>query len=87
VVRQQQLTASELAAPGGALLSIPTGDTASTGPGAYRVELRITPRYLLHLLGEEFKQYEREYPYLYSGVIYVRASAPQLRFDVRARQK
>ena len=87
VVRQQQLTASELAAPGGTLLSIATGDTASTGPGAYRVELRITPRYLLHLLGEEFKQYEREYPYLYSGVIYVRASAPQLRLDVRARQQ
>jgi hypothetical protein len=45
----------------------------ATAPGAYRAEVRITPRHLLPLLGEDADRarFQREYPYLYTGPIYV----------------
>ncbi len=46
-------------------------DTALRGAGAYRVEARLIPRHLLHLLGDESTRYDKEYPYLFSGSIYV----------------
>ena len=47
-------------------------DSAMRGPGAYRVEVYVVPRHLLHLLGENPAPYAREYPYLYTAPIYVR---------------
>lgn len=60
------VTAAELQA--GAALTV---DTSQRGPGAYRAELQIVPRHLLHLLGDGAAAYAHEYPYLYSGPIYV----------------
>ena len=48
-----------------------TIDTAARGAGAYRVEVRLVPKHLLHLLGEEPSRYDKEYPYLFSGSIFV----------------
>ncbi len=47
-------------------------DTASRPAGAYRVEVHVVPRHLLHLLAEEAASFAHEYPYLYSAPIYVR---------------
>jgi hypothetical protein len=47
-------------------------DSAARAPGAYRVEVYIVPRHLLHLVGENAAQFAHEYPYLYSAPIYVR---------------
>lgn len=47
-------------------------DTAGRGPGAYRVEIHIVPRHLLHLLGDMPDAFRREYPYLYSAPVWVR---------------
>jgi hypothetical protein len=66
VVAEQKFTAEELQQ--GAGLSF---DTALRGAGAYRVEARLIPRHLLHLLGDESTRYDKEYPYLFSGSIYV----------------
>lgn len=68
-VLERQLTATELKA--GPDLTV---DTKASGPGAYRVEVHLLPLHLLPLLGAEAKQYKREYPYLYSGPIFVRAA-------------
>ena len=66
VVAEQRFTAEELQQ--GAELSF---ETALRGAGAYRVEARLIPRHLLHLLGDESTRYDKEYPYLFSGSIYV----------------
>lgn len=67
VVATQSVTAAELQA--GAALRF---DTSLRAPGAYRAEVQIVPRHLLHLLGESAASYTHEYPYLYSGPIYVK---------------
>ncbi len=48
-----------------------TIDTSLRGAGAYRVEVRLRPKHLLHLLGEEPSRYDKDYPYLFSGSIFV----------------
>ena len=47
-------------------------DTTAHGAGAYRVEVHIVPRYVLHLLGDTSDTFIREYPYLYSAPVWVR---------------
>jgi len=66
VVAEAKLTAQKLRQ--GATLRF---DTAQRGAGAYRVEARLSPRHLLHLLGDEAARYDKEYPYLFSGSIFV----------------
>ncbi len=65
VVSEQRLTAQQLQQGAGM-----TFDTSLRGAGAYRVEARVTPKHLLHLLGDEPARYDKEYPYLFSGSIY-----------------
>lgn len=45
----------------------------AAAPGAYRAEVRIVPRHLFPLLGEDVDRarFQREYPYVYTGPIYV----------------
>ena len=71
VVLERRLSAAELA-------DAPelTVATATAGPGAYRVEIHVTPLHLLHLLGKDAARYQKEYPYLYSAPIFVRATPP-----------
>ena len=75
VVQTRLWSAAELAA--GAAFVI---DTAAAGPGAYRAEVTVIPRHLLHLVGTNNQGgdavYLHEFPYLYSGVIYVEAAQP-----------
>lgn len=70
VITEQSLTAAQLQQ--GATITV---DTAARGPGAYRVEAKVVPKHLLHLLGDEPSRYDRAYPYLFSGSIYVGAVA------------
>lgn len=71
VVLEQRLSAAELAAAPELTVA-----TATAGPGAYRVEIHVTPLHLLHLLGKDAARYQKEYPYLYSAPIFVRATPP-----------
>lgn len=66
VVAEQTLTAKQLQQ--GFTITV---DTAARGPGAYRVEAKVYPKHLLHLLGDEPSRYDKAYPYLFSGSIYV----------------
>lgn len=72
VVETRFVSADELHA--GVRFDVATATTGDRGPGAYRVELRMIPRHLLHLLGADAAMYAREYPYLYSSPIYVTGS-------------
>lgn len=55
-------------------------DTKTQGAGAYRAEVTVIPRHLVHLLGgdngNDTSVYLHEFPYLYSGVIYVEGPQP-----------
>ena len=66
VVQTRMFSAAELQA-GASLVA----DTATLGAGAYRAEVTIIPLHLAHLLGPDSTPYLHEFPYLYSGVIYV----------------
>ena len=66
VVQTRLFSAAELQA--GAALVV---DTAKLGAGAYRAEVTVIPLHLAHLLGPDPTPYLHEFPYLYSGVIYV----------------
>jgi hypothetical protein len=70
VVQTRLWSAAELQA--GAALVV---DTAALGAGAYRAEVTVIPRHLLHLLGPDSAPYLHEFPYLYSAVIYVSGPA------------
>ena len=63
---EQRLTAGQLAHS-----PIFRVSTAGLSPGAYRVEASLVPKHLLHLLGDEKARYDREYPYLFSGSLFV----------------
>jgi hypothetical protein len=71
VVSERSLSPAELA--DGAGLTV---DTKVHGAGAYRVEVHLVPLHLLHLLGQDAALYKHEYPYLYSGAIFVRGTPP-----------
>lgn len=72
-VLSRTYTADEFAAESGpAGTPILEFDTATRGPGAYRIEVHIVPHYLLHLVGENAGSFRREYPYLYSAPLLVR---------------
>jgi hypothetical protein len=74
VVQTRLLSAAELQA--GVELVL---DTATAGVGAYRAEVTVIPRHLAPLLGPALDPgpYLHEFPYLYSGVIYVEAAHVQ----------
>lgn len=74
VVQTRLWSAAELQA-GASLVA----DTATLGAGAYRAEVTVIPRHLLHLLGAaagDSATYLHEFPYLYSGAIYVEGPQP-----------
>ena len=66
VVQTRLFSAAELQA-GASLVA----DTTALGVGAYRAEVTVIPHHLTHLLGPDAATYVHEFPYLYSGVIYV----------------
>ena len=76
VVQTRLWSAAELQA-GAATFVV---DTATAGPGAYRAEVTVIPRHLVHLVAAnnptDGAVYLHEFPYLYSGVIYVEAAQP-----------
>ncbi len=76
VVQTRLWSAAELQA-GAATFVV---DTTTAGPGAYRAEVTVIPRHLVHLVAAnnptDGAVYLHEFPYLYSGVIYVEAAQP-----------
>lgn len=75
VVQTRLFSAAELQA-GASLVA----DTATLGAGAYRAEVTVIPHHLMHLLGagngNDTTAYLHEFPYLYSGVLYVEGAQP-----------
>jgi len=66
VVWEETLTADQIQQA-----QVRTIDLGKMGPGAVRVEVRVRPKHLLHLLGEERARYDKEYPYLFSSSLFV----------------
>lgn len=71
-VLSRTYSADDLAALGPAVSPQVELQTTGRGPGAYRVEVLVVPRHLLHLVGENPALFSHEYPYLYSAPIFVR---------------
>lgn len=71
-VLSRTFTADDLAALGPGASPQVELETSGRPAGAYRIEVHVVPRHLLHLVGENPAPFGHEYPYLYSAPIYVR---------------